>query len=333
MRLSDMAMSVWLTLVVDVFHSQAPINHHWFKNHIGEVFNNAVIDQPFQIQQYGYALEAFHKVCVNVNPWFIINHHHFFANNNKIHGCMNCHFSCNENNVMHKFYNLPANIVTLVFLWNVFQLKKIKQQFHRFKVSHRTTLFQKPKNCNKLYKLFFFPPNHIPHNNHVSHCVFSPIAEKSLILCMLWFNRHVILPHITIWFCNLVIVLPNMFLEVVEFGNQDLLSTFNLQANTTLTMFTFPFAPSIASTHGSLGAQTSWKIWLISHSFTLFFLLHGFSVRHITTFCCCTKINLKCNAPNCITNNNTTTTFIWGTNLDDTRDVSMKKKLVVEPIR
>ncbi len=33
-------------------------------------------------------------------------------------------FSCNENNVMHKFCNLPTN--TIVFFWNVLHLQKLK---------------------------------------------------------------------------------------------------------------------------------------------------------------------------------------------------------------
>jgi hypothetical protein len=104
-------------------------------------------------------------------------------------------------------------------------------------------LFQNPKNCKKLHKLFFFPPNDIPHNKYVSHCVFSPIVEESFILCMLWLSRHVILPHIAIWFCYLVIVPPNMFLEAIKFGNQKLLSTFNLRANTTFNHVHFPICP------------------------------------------------------------------------------------------
>jgi hypothetical protein len=118
--------------------------------------------------------------------------------------CMNIYdFNCNENNVMHKLYNFPTSTIALVFFWNVLHLQKLKQQFHYFKVNHSKTLLQKPKNCNKLYKLHFSLPNYIPHNNHVNHCVISPTIEKPLILCVMWLSKQVILPHVVIWFCNL----------------------------------------------------------------------------------------------------------------------------------
>ncbi len=130
-----------------------------------------------------------------------------------------------------------------MFLWNVHHFQKFKQQFHCFKVSHNTTLIQKPKNCNKLYKLLLFSPQPHPHNNHVNHYVFSPTTKEPFILCMLWFNRHVILPHIAIWFCNLTFAPPNMPLEVVKFGNQQLFFVFNLWANMTHDHVHFPIWP------------------------------------------------------------------------------------------
>ncbi len=199
------------------------------------------------------------------------------------------------------------------------------------------TLFQKPKHCNKLYKFPFFLPNHIPHNNHVIHYVFSPHIEKLLILCMLWFSKNVILPHVPIWFCNLALAPPNMFLEVVKFGNQKLLFAFNLWTNMTPNHVYF----AIYHKHDFC----PWKLCcpnilknLINFPFPhpFFFFLHGVSVRHITTFCnniLYTNINFKCSAFGCTTNNTTTTTFIWRTNLDDIKDVSREKKLVLEPIQ
>jgi hypothetical protein len=60
---------------------------------------------------------------------------------------------------------------------------------------------------------------------------------------MLWFSKHVILPHVVIWFCNLAFTPPNVHLEVVKFGNQELLSTFNLRANMTPNHVHFPIYP------------------------------------------------------------------------------------------
>ncbi len=192
------------------------------------------------------------------------------------------------------------------------------------------TLFQKPKHCNKLYKFPFFLPSHIPHNNHVIHCVFSLPIEELLILCMLWFNKHVILPHVAIWFCNLALALPNMFLEAIKFGNQELFFAFNLRANMTPKHVHFPIYPK----HNF----RPWKFCclnilknLINFPFPhpFFFFLHVVSVRHITTFCnniLYTNINFKCNALRCITNNTTTATFIRRINLDDIKDVNREGK-------
>jgi hypothetical protein len=56
------------------------------------------------------------EVYVNANLWLIINHRHFIAIKSKIPSCMNIHFSCNENNDMHRFYNFPTSIIVLMFL-------------------------------------------------------------------------------------------------------------------------------------------------------------------------------------------------------------------------
>ncbi len=56
----------------------------------------ATNNQPFQIQQNWYALETFHKVGMNVKPRLIVNCHHLI----KAPSCMNCNFSCSEDNAM-----------------------------------------------------------------------------------------------------------------------------------------------------------------------------------------------------------------------------------------
>jgi len=187
------------------------------------------------------------------------------------------------------------------------------------------TLLQKLENCNKLYKLPFFSPQPHPHNNHVNHCVFSPIAEELFILCMLWFNRHVILPHVVIWFCNLAFIcFPTCFWRQSNLGT--IVSTFNLQANTTLDHVHFPICSKHIFRPCKLCYPNILKI-LVNFPFpNPFKTIYGVNVKHIITFCCnilCTNINFKCSAFGCTTNNNITT-FTWGTNFDDTRDVNRK---------
>jgi hypothetical protein len=155
------------------------------------------------------------------------------------------------------------------------------------------------------------------------------------ILCMLWFSRHVILHHLAIWFCNLALMPSNMFLEAIKFGNQELLSTFNLWTNMTPNHVQFLICPK----HNFC----PWKFCypkilknLVNFPFLhLFFFLHGVSVRDITTYCYnifCININFKCSALKCTTNNNTTTTFTWRLNLNDTKDISKEKNLYLNPL-
>jgi hypothetical protein len=90
----------------------------------------------------------------------------------------------------------------------------------------------KNKKQKKLQKNPFIFSNYIPNNYQVYHCVFSPIEEETFIFCMLWFCKHIILPHVVIKSCNLAFAFPNMVLEIIEFRNQKFFFAFNLHAIT-----------------------------------------------------------------------------------------------------
>lgn len=63
-----------------------------------------------------------------------------------------------------------------------------------------------------------------------------PTKEESFGICMLQFWRHISLPHNAINFCFSTFAPPNMFIKVVKFENQKLLSPFNLCPCLTLYM-------------------------------------------------------------------------------------------------
>jgi hypothetical protein len=85
-------------------------------DHVGQVVDHAIIKKPFQIQQNWHVLQAFHKVKqVWTNPSLIIDRCHLITTNSKVPCYMNTSFSCNDNNAMHNFYNLPSNTIIPMF--------------------------------------------------------------------------------------------------------------------------------------------------------------------------------------------------------------------------
>jgi len=90
---------------------------------------------------------------------------------------------------------------------------------------------------------------------------------------------------------------PNMLLEAIEFGNQELLFAFNFLANMTFDHAHFPIQPK-DNFHPwklcYLNIQKNLVKFPFLHSF--FLLFHGVSVKHITTFCyniLCANINFR----------------------------------------
>lgn len=81
------------------------------------------------------ALEAVHKVSMNVNQGLIVNH-------------------VILSQVMHNLCNFPFYIIVPMFSRSVLHLQELKQ-LHCFKVNNNMTLFQKQKR-NKNYKNFLF---------------------------------------------------------------------------------------------------------------------------------------------------------------------------------
>lgn len=71
--------------------------------------------------------EALYKVSIGTNSRLIINCCYFVTINYKVPRCINNNSNCNEDNVMHNFYNLLSNIVIPMFLWVVFNLQEMEQ--------------------------------------------------------------------------------------------------------------------------------------------------------------------------------------------------------------
>jgi len=155
---------------------------------------------------------------MNVNPRLIIHCCHFIITHNKETCCKNIYFNCNEHNAMHYFCNFPSDIITLMLLWHVLHLQKLKQQLHGFKVNERLTLFQKSKDSNKLHPKKNLFSTRIPQNHHVCNYISSLTIKQVLIFCMLTFYKHIILPHNIIgpFFSHLC--LPSCFRRLLNFG-------------------------------------------------------------------------------------------------------------------
>ncbi len=205
-----------------------------------------------------------------------------------------------------------SSIIILVFFWNVHHFQKFKQQFYRFKVSHKTTLFQKRKNCKKLYKLPFFSPITSP-TTTMSTIMSFPLLQKnySFFTCCDSTNMQYY-PTLQFGFATLHLRLPTCFWRLSNFVNQEPFFVFNLQANMAPDHVHFPICPKHNFFPWRFCYPKILKNLVKFPIFSPFFFFHGVGVKHITTFCyniLYTNINFKCDAPRCATNNCNTTTF------------------------
>lgn len=156
---------------------------------------------------------------MNVTPRLIVNHHHLVQLITR-----NPTTSIVLKILMNTMRCITCEIFHPMFFWNVTII-------HGLKVSERTTLFQKPKKNNNCTN-FLFPFQTKSPRTTMFIIIILSTRKKLLVFCKLQVWKHV-LPHNTIRFCCFAFAPPNMFLKVVDFGNQKLFSPFDLCAHST----------------------------------------------------------------------------------------------------
>ncbi len=156
---------------------------------------------------------------MNVTPRLIINHHHLvqLITRNPTTWIV---FKI----LMNTLQCITCEIFHPMFFWSV-------TITHGLKVSERITLFQKPKNNNNCTNFLFLIQTKSPKTTMFIIVVLST-RKKLFMFCMLQVWRHVF-PHNPIRNCCFAFAPPNMFLKVVDFGNQMLFSPFDLCAHPT----------------------------------------------------------------------------------------------------
>ncbi len=106
---------------------------------------------------------------------------------------------------MHCFCHL-SNVYEVFF-----HLEKIEWHFHAFEINDKLTEFQKPKYGNILQKLLLLLTNQTSNTQHVYNKIWTFVNKQVLVLNMLAFYGHDVLPHNTPKACNSTFLPPCVF--------------------------------------------------------------------------------------------------------------------------
>ncbi len=130
---------------------------------------------------------------MQTTPRLILNCDYFIIVNNNVLNLL-------DNNLISWiawYCNAFVFVIFLMLVRCVFHLEEIEWHFHALEINDKLIEFQKPKYGNILQKLLFLLSSQTSNTHHVYNRILTFLSKQVLVLNMLDFYGHDILPHNT----------------------------------------------------------------------------------------------------------------------------------------